>query len=222
MKDVLAQIATDAAERARGRTPILIFLGDYVDRGPDSRGVIDRLLELRGRCRLVTLRGNHDQMMLDAQSSYETLREWLLCGGNKALASYAGPGEPGGLDDVPDPHWQFLEATQPYFETKTHFFVHGNVYPEMPLDEQPEYMLYWEKLERGAAAHCSGKVMICGHTAQKSGIPLDLGHAVCIDTCVYGPGWLTCLDVRSGHLWQARQTGETRTGKLGEPLGTVE
>jgi serine/threonine protein phosphatase 1 len=201
---------------------LVVALGDYVDRGPDSRGVIDRLLELRGRCRLVTLRGNHDQMMLDAQSSYETLREWLLCGGNKALASYAGPGEPGGLDDVPDHHWQFLDETQPFFETETHFFVHGNVYPEMPLDEQPEYMLYWEKLERGAAAHYSGKVMICGHTAQKSGIPLDLGHAVCIDTCVYGPGWLTCLDVRSGQLWQARQTGETRTGRLGEALNDVQ
>lgn len=193
---------------------LVIALGDYTDRGPDSRSVIDRLLELRGRCRLVTLRGNHDQMMLDARSGYETLREWLLCGGNKTLASYAPDGGPGGLDDVPHPHWQFLEATQPFLETETHFFVHGNVYPEMPLDEQPEYMLYWEKLERDSAPHCSGKVMICGHTAQKSGIPLDLGHAVCIDTCVYGPGWLTCLDVRTGQLWQARQSGETRMGSL--------
>src|SRR6266478_1473594 len=79
---------------------VVVVLGDYADRGPDSRGVIDRLLELRGHCRLVTLRGNHDQMMLDARSGYETQREWLLCGGSKTLASYASPGSPGGLDDV--------------------------------------------------------------------------------------------------------------------------
>src|SRR5882724_10961248 len=87
---------------------LVVALGDYADRGPESRGVIDRLLELRGRCRLVPLRGNHDQMMLDARSGYETLREWLLCGGSKTLASYAGPGGSSGLADVPEQHWHFL------------------------------------------------------------------------------------------------------------------
>jgi serine/threonine protein phosphatase 1 len=56
--------------------------------------------------------------------------------------------------------------------------------------------------------------MICGHTSQKSGRPLNLGHAVCIDTWVYGRGWLTCLDVQTGKLWQANQAGETRTAWL--------
>jgi serine/threonine protein phosphatase 1 len=84
-------------------------------------------------------------------------------------------------------------------------------------------MLYWQKLiPRWSAPHCSGKVMVCGHTAQKTGAPLDLGHAVCIDTYVYGSGWLTCLDVQTGELWQARQTGETRTGWLGEALDGVK
>ena len=84
-------------------------------------------------------------------------------------------------------------------------------------------MLYWEKLHRDySAPHQSGKIMVCGHTAQQSGMPLDLGHAVCIDTFVYGTGWLTCLDVHSGRLWQARQNGETRTGCLGEPVAEIE
>ena len=63
--------------------------------------------------------------------------------------------------------------------------------------------------------------MVFGHTAQKSGWPLTIGHAVCIDTWVYGPtGWLTCLDVDSGEVWQARENGETRTGWLDEePTG---
>jgi serine/threonine protein phosphatase 1 len=138
----------------------------------------------------------------------------MHCGGRKALESYGGT-----LDAVPEGHWRLLEDTQPLFETETHFFVHANAYPEMPLDEQPEYMLYWEKLHAGwSAPHVSGKTMICGHSAQKSGVPLDLGHAVCIDTFVYATGWLTCLDVQSGRLWQAKQSGETRMGRLGEAL----
>ncbi len=202
---------------------LVVTLGDYIDRGPNSRGVIDRLLELRERCRLVTLCGNHDQMMLEARLGPEPLREWLLCGGRQTLHSYASTGGPGRLDDVPASHWQFLEGLEPYYEAATHFFVHGNVYPALALDEQPTYMLYWEKLtERFTAPHCSGKVMVCGHTAQKSGLPLDLGHAIGIDTFVYGSGWLTCLDVGSGRLWQARQSGERRAGRLGEPLVEVE
>ena len=59
--------------------------------------------------------------------------------------------------------------------------------------------------------HCSGKVVVCGHTQQRSGLPLNLGHAVCIDTWAYGQGWLTCLDVLSGRIWQANQAGRVRT-----------
>ncbi len=204
------------------RDDLVITLGDYTDRGPDARGVIDRLLRLRDECRVVSLRGNHDQMLLEARHDPATLWEWLQFGGRETLASYANGGSPATLHDIPELHWTFLEATQPYHETDTHFFVHGTVYPDVPLKEQPDFMLYWEKLDRSAAAHCSGKTMICGHTAQRSGVPLDLGHAVCIDTFVYGHGWLTCLDVKAGQLWQARQTGVMRTGRLGEPLEEVQ
>jgi serine/threonine protein phosphatase 1 len=199
---------------------VVVTLGDYADRGPNSRGVIDRLLELRTRCRLVCLRGNHDQMMLDARGDPLALCTWLPYGGRQTLDSY---GNPGRLEDVPDAHWQFLEATLPYHEIDTHFFVHANVYHELPLAEQHDHMLYWEKLgATWSAPHFSGKTMVCGHTAQKSGVPLDLGHAVCIDTFVYGTGWLTGLEVRTGRLWQARQNGATRTGHLGERLAEVE
>jgi serine/threonine protein phosphatase 1 len=201
---------------------LLIVLGDYVDRGPDSRGVIERMLELQGRCRLVTLRGNHDQMMLDARNGPDTFREWLLCGGRPTLQSYATSGGLGRLEDVPERHWRFLEETQRFFETQRHFFVHASVYPELPLDEQPEYMLYWEKLQADIAPHCSGKTMVCGHTTQKSGLPLELDHAVCIDTFVYGGGWLTCLDVDSGRLWQANENGQARTGRLGGAMAEPE
>ena len=121
----------------------------------------------------------------------------------------------GTLGDVPESHWNFLgRARMPvYFETRSHFFVHANAYPDVPLNEQPDYMLYWERFD-DPAPHESGKVMICGHTPQKSGVPKSIGHAVCIDTHAHAGGWLTCLDVNSGQYWQANEQSKTRTGFL--------
>lgn len=187
----------------------LITLGDYVDRGPDSRGVIDWLIERKSTVgNLVALRGNHDMMMLAARDG-QGVADWLSVGGEQTLASY------GRLEDVPQAHWHFLKnRCRDYFELPRFFFVHANACYDMPLDEQPAYMLFWEQCY-DSKPHQSGKTMICGHTAQKGGLPLNLGHAICIDTCVYGPsGWLTCLDVDSGEYWQANDRGQTRAGSL--------
>lgn len=196
----------------------IITLGDYVDRGPDSYGVIDQLLALNRTGRLVALRGNHEEMMLRARESDETLRDWLDCGGKQALASYSPLGDGGKLVDVPDEHWHFLEnVCVEWHETDTHIFVHANAHPGVLMDDQPGYMLRWESISREwSAPHCSGKVLICGHTQQRSGLPLNLGHAVCIDTWAYGNGWLTCLDVTTGRIWQANQDGRVRNLWLGE------
>ncbi|HLK57938.1 MAG TPA: hypothetical protein VKU00_15330 [Chthonomonadaceae bacterium] len=97
------------------------------------------------------------------------------------------------------------------------FFVHAGVYADYPLSDQPEYVLHWEKF-RNPPPHVLGKVMVCGHTSQKSGLPFDIGHAICIDTWVYGEGWLTCLEVSRGLLWQANQAGELRQLWLDELL----
>jgi serine/threonine protein phosphatase 1 len=196
---------------------LLITLGDYVDRGPDSCGVIERLLALRKRHRLILLRGNHEQMMLAARVDDDHFQEWLLCGGRQSLASYPASSPPPRLQDVPERHWRLLEEDcVSYYETDTHFFVHANADADLPLDEQPDYLLYWESLLQEPRPHVSGKVMVCGHTAQRSGLPLDYGHAVCIDTWAYGRGWLTCLDVQTGRLWQANEAGQSRTGWLEE------
>jgi serine/threonine protein phosphatase 1 len=195
---------------------VLITLGDYVDRGPDSYAVIDWVLVQLRRGRLVPLRGNHDLMMLSARDSDAAHKEWLRHGGDTTLASYSPFGDAGRLADVPDEHWHFLEnETRPWFETDTHFFVHANAYPELPLEDQPDFMLYWEKFA-DPPPHRSGKIMVCGHTAQRSGLPQNLGHAVCIDTYVYGTGWLTCLDVAGGRYWQANESGETRSRLLND------
>jgi serine/threonine protein phosphatase 1 len=196
----------------------IVVLGDFVDRGPETRGVIDWLLEVERRGKLVALRGNHEVMMLQAREDELACREWLECGGDAALASYSRPGERGRLDDIPERHWEFLEqSTRAWYETNSHFFVHANAYPYLALEDQPDYMLYWEKFDH-PPPHESGKVMVCGHTPQRSGIPRSIGHAVCLDTGACRGGWLTCLDVDSGVYWQANQAGATRIALLEESL----
>jgi serine/threonine protein phosphatase 1 len=118
------------------------------------------------------------------------------------------------LNDVPAAHWDFIEnQCLPYWETDTHLFVHANVDADLALFEQPDYMLFWERFE-ASAPHISGKVMVCGHTSQKTGLPANLGHAVCIDTWACGRGWLSCLDVGNGQLWQTNQAGQQRSFRL--------
>jgi serine/threonine protein phosphatase 1 len=204
---------------APGAEDLLIVLGDYVDRGPNTAGVLDRLITLHERGRLVALRGNHEEMMLQARFGLDRAM-WLSCGGRATLASYGIDSyTEGDYDQIPEEHWDFLDNTcRDYYETEQHFFVHANVFPEVPLDDQPTFMLFWEQLlPYHSEPHCSGKTMICGHTRQLNGLPLNLGHAVCIDTGAYDPqGWLTCLDVISGHYWQANQAGRKRQGQLPE------
>ena len=208
-----------ALEAVAGLSPddLLITLGDYVDRGPDSAAVLDWLIERRKNGKLVALLGNHERMMLDARTDTLAREYWLSFGGEATLESYQRRGGEGELSDVPGEHWEFMERhCQNWYETESHFFVHANALADVALDEQPEAILLWEKL-CDPLPHQSGKTMICGHTPQSSGVPLNLGHAVCIDTWAFGPGWLTCLDVATGEYWQANQRGAVRGGELARP-----
>ena len=196
------------------RNDLVITLGDYVDRGPDSRGVIERLLELRSRCHLVCLRGNHEQLMLAARKGFDRQIEWIHSGGDATLNSYATPGARGALSDVPASHWDFIEnVCVDWHETQTHMFVHAGVDPELALADQPAHMLQWERFH-DPKPHVSGKTVICGHTSQRSGTPKNVGHSICIDTNACRKGWLTCYEVTTGYIWQTTQTGELRSGEL--------
>ena len=183
----------------------IVTLGDYVDRGPDSRQVIDILLKLRHRCRLVPLMGNHDKMLLGVHAGKEYMLEnWLDLGGAATLKSFACETVAG----IPEHSIAFLQGCRRWHETHRHLFVHANYLSNLPLEEQPLYVLRWESLKtRCPPPHYSGKTAVVGHTAQKGGEILDLGHLKCIDTYCYGGGWLTALDVYSGQLWQADQQG---------------
>ncbi len=207
-------LETLVAAAKLGPNDQLVTLGDYVDRGPQSRQVLDWLIARSELGPVASLRGNHELMMLQSRTDLFAFEDWLEFGGDATLASYAQGEETPSLEDVPQRHWDFLEKDcRDWFETDTHFFVHAGADPRLSLPNQPEYALYWEKFHE-PPPHRSGKIMVCGHTAQHSGRPLGLGHAVCIDTWVYGNGWLTCLDVATGLYWQANEQGESREGRL--------
>ena len=190
----------------------IVTLGDYVDRGPDSRAVLDFIIELGKSHHLVALRGNHEIMMLDSREKKSWFDAWMSYGGDATLRSYAPSADvSGSFADVPERHLDFLEnRLVSYHECQSHFFVHANADADKALQDQSEASLYWRRY-RDPDPHCSDKIMVCGHTIQESGLPLSNGHSICIDTWAYGDGWLSCLDVESGMIWQANETGDKRS-----------
>ena len=198
-------------------TDRLIGLGDYVDRGPDSAAVLDWLIDRQESGQLVALRGNHELMMLDAARNPVARDGWESVGGRETLESYQRYGNSNGPLGVPETHWRFLnDQTLPYYETTTHLFVHANALPEIPISQQPDAMLYWERWNC-PPRHMSGKILVCGHSGLRSGRPAGNADSICIDTAVYrNSGWLTCLDVDSGEYWQANQQRAFRTGWIAD------
>lgn len=193
-----------------GGRDLIVPLGDYVDRGPDSYNVIEQILDLSIRTTVVPLLGNHEIMMLGAIENRD-LNFWLTCGGEETLASYGGR-----IEKIPRDHIVFLKRCRPYFETPDHIFLHANYEHDTPLDEQPHETLFWTHLpdsptsRRVPPPHQSGKRVIVGHTPQSSGEVFDAGHVVGIDTYCFGGGWLTAMDVATGEIWQANEKGELR------------
>ena len=193
---------------------IIITLGDYLNKGPDSFGVIERLLQLAQTHHLIPLKGNHEVQLLQArnhQFEHSVELEYL---GIETLISYSLPGQELTLNNIPQSHWEFLEhSCLNSWETEHQIFVHANLDPKLPVNQQSESDLFWEKFTQ-PSPHYSGKTMICGHTSQKSGQPLNFGHAICIDTWACGGGWLTCLDVDGGQVWQTNQKGQVRSSRI--------
>ena len=185
----------------------IVTLGDYVDYGPDSRSVIDQLIQLSRRCRLIPLWGNHEEMLLQALESESALRSWLDLGGDQTLLSYPYDGK-----DIIDPaHVEFIRGCLDYFETEDFIFAHANYDPDLPMDRQPSLKLRWEFLDNPRQRpHFSGKTVIVGHTPQTSGEVLDLGHLICIDTDCSRGGWLTGLEIKTGQATQVNLRGDCR------------
>lgn len=181
----------------------IVTLGDYVNRGPETCQTLEILSALRETCQHVAILGNHDEMMIDARCNAQAVDRWLYKGGDLTLKSYGSTAD---LADVPDQHWQFLEACQPIYETEQFFFTHANYCWHSPLDEQPSRLLRWTPIEvEPPRPHLNGKIAIVGHSPGKL---RDMGFCRCLDTgCSIG-GLLTAMEVTTRRLWQVTETGE--------------
>lgn len=196
------------------RTDTIILLGDYIDRGPDSFGVIEMILDLSRKCTVIALTGNHEKMLLQSRSDPRMLSEWLMHGGRTTLDSYERRGYARGIHASPATHWGFLlEQTLDFSETEESIFVHAAVAPDLDLEEQPEFLLFWQPF-MDPTIHKSGKRIICGHTSQSSGLPAVFNHGICIDTRAYGGGWLTCFETAKDTFIQCNNLGERRAFDL--------
>jgi serine/threonine protein phosphatase 1 len=192
----------------------LVFLGDLVDRGPDSYRVVEKVRELVDSDRAVCLLGNHEEMLLAAQHDPSDLMFWMQVGGASALRSYK---DGTGTMRVTDQHLVFLEhRCRLYYEDERCLYVHATARPELDLCDQDHRDLRWTKW-RDQGPHHSGKTLIVGHTAMKDGRPRDLGHSVLVDTYCYGGQWLTAFDIDGDRFVQANEVGEVRVLDRGAP-----
>ena len=181
---------------------MLIFLGDLIDRGADSKGVIDTIRALESRCTVIRILGNHEEMMFRARVYADERRSWLYFGGAEALESFGAPPTAVGLAAVPPDYWTWLKGAKDYHETDKFIFCHATPDPDKPMSEQSSDTWRWRHLHGLPHRHISGKTIVCGHTEQRDGDVYYADGLICLDTYAYGGGRLSGLDVMTGTLWQ--------------------
>lgn len=173
-----------------------IFVGDYIDRGPDSKGVVEHLITFKEEQDCIFLRGNHEQMLLEAYFN-DNLDMWLMNGGKSTLASYNAT-----YDNLnfPADHLDFYRSTKMYFDTEDYFFVHAGLSPvksiaESLMDEEHVVKFLWERSHLNSFETPWEKTVVFGHTPRPH--PIRKPKMIGIDTgCVYdslGYGKLTAV-----------------------------
>jgi serine/threonine protein phosphatase 1 len=183
----------------------VVFVGDYVDRGPSSRDVVEQLIELaRGPAECVFLKGNHEDMMLSFLGLPGHYGDsFLFNGGASTLDSY-GVREAEvthAIEHLPESHKEFLSRLSTSYLRPPYLFVHAGVVPTLHLEEQPVEDLLWIRQEFIFNPHVLDSIVIFGHTPMR-GVMLDLPYKIGIDTgLVYG-GRLSCIEFTEGLLYQ--------------------
>jgi serine/threonine protein phosphatase 1 len=183
--DKLRDLMMLCERHADGRTASFIFLGDYIDRGPDSRGVVEALMDMQSRQpdRVIALKGNHEAVALEVVDGETEAELWLREGGTATLRSY----DIDDARDLPDEHVAWLRALPLCYDDGRRFFVHAGVDPEKPLGAQRDRDLIWIREPFLSDARDYGRLIVHGHTPQTDGIPDFRGNRLNLDTgAVFG------------------------------------
>ncbi|MGZ3592380.1 MAG: metallophosphoesterase family protein [Syntrophales bacterium] len=197
LNKLVEQLDIDAGEDT------LVFVGDYIDRGPDSKGVIDAILDIKKNIRnVVCLSGNHEDMFLNYCFDRRDEDLYMSNGGMRTLASYGFSLEGTGELILPESHGEFFTALCTYHETDDYIFVHAGLRPGISLDRQDREDLLWIRFEFINSSYDFGKTVIYGHTPISLNKPLIDKNKICIDTgAVYG-GKLTCIELPEMKIYQ--------------------
>jgi serine/threonine protein phosphatase 1 len=191
LNEMMAKLRIDAEEDT------VIFIGDYIDRGPDSKGVIDSILEIRQRIdNVICLQGNHEEMFLKYYCEHEDEDLFMHNGCMMTLLSYGYTGRDHGYEvNVPEEHLQFFSSLLSFYETDSYIFVHAGLRPGIPLKRQIKEDMLWIRREFIISRYDFGKTVIFGHTPVSHDMPYIKPNKIGIDTgLVYG-GRLTCLEL---------------------------
>jgi serine/threonine protein phosphatase 1 len=183
--DLLERGLAEIAVRSRGEKNTVVTIGDYVDKGPESKGVIDRLMSGIGDgFALVTLKGNHDAMMVDALRDGSKVAGWLEKGGDEALVSYGGDAA-----RVPRSHVDWLDRLRPFHVDIHRLYVHAGVDDRIPLEDQSLQTLLWKRYPKGYSQGFGDFHVVHGHDNDPDG-PLLFEGRTNLDTLAWKTGRL--------------------------------
>lgn len=222
LDDLLGRIEADAGSRSKARTSI-IFLGDLIDRGPQSAGVVERLRLYRPRfARTVFLMGNHEEVLLRLLAGESgLLRDWLRFGGAECARSYGvDPAELRRLDEdsalqrlrdaVPKSHVAFLESFADTASFGSYLFVHAGIRPGVPLASQAQSDLRWIRHPFLADDRDHGQMVVHGHTICEA---VEVRpNRIGIDTGAYRTGVLSALAIEGAERWVVQTASPSQEG----------
>jgi serine/threonine protein phosphatase 1 len=204
---MVVEISRDLEARPVGAA-LTVTLGDYIDRGADSRGVLDRLVRNPFPTSLVTLKGNHESLLLAFLKDPSVAGHWRRLGGLETLHSYGVPVasvmvgknyEETAADlraAIPPTHVDFLKSLRTCISVGKYFMCHAGVRPGVPLERQSEEDLLWIREEFLPSRVNFGKIVVHGHTPTES--PEVLPNRINIDTGAFMTGRLTCAVLDQG------------------------
>jgi serine/threonine protein phosphatase 1 len=183
--------------------PLTVTLGDYIDRGLNSRGVLERLAQNPFAMPYVALMGNHEELLLTFLDNPSVLDQWRRLGGLETLHSYGVPVSPlmrgTGFEEaakqlraaLPETHLKYVSSLKLCVGSSSYFFCHAGVRPGIPLERQSAHDLLWIRQEFLNSKANFGKRIVHGHTPIER--PEVLPNRINIDTGAYATGRLTCL-----------------------------
>ena len=198
LRQLYEQILEDAG--SRDQSSQIIFLGDYIDRGPSSADVISFLIdELDLRHEHVFLRGNHEDLMLGFLKDPSIGKTWFDVGGLETLESYGIRADMRNMakisyalaEGIPQSHRHFLERLKFIHTSGDIIFAHAGIRPRVPVERQENADLMWIRREFLEASNFGGKCVVHGHSQVFK--PVNLPHRISVDTGAYHSGKLTCV-----------------------------